>query len=447
MNILYDIIVFAHLTKIIVAYSNNLYLLVSQRQDEDPDETCYDPYQKQRLHGNGNSSWRNSLTFETTTTRPSEDPFLSLENIKQKVVFGSNQKGTEDDINDQLPLRLTPPTPDGSVDRLAHFPSGRLMHAELFQNKSSVHMSMAEFIHRGHCLLNITDDYMQTAIDAFTILLQGTLADVLKLPPAYVLRSARTIAMMKIEKEKLRAMWTVVKGNRKTKQIPYHELELFRPLFKHLSGREIARLNMSDDRILVYIGTHADLDRHQVGVTASKYISQNRDWAEPPYMNLMNNLLCGVPLSLMRKIPEGHYLLLTPQLFHHIRACDPLQRRFYLTMMTKTQALGKSYSWSTQDVARLGLLLTEVSAAELAAVSPGAMAGITAQVMIEMPARNLLHITETQLRHLGQKPMNILANKLRKYSSEYQINSMAEELQPKDYLTMFVILGTSWVIL
>jgi hypothetical protein len=70
--------------------------------------------------------------------------------------------------------------------------------------------------------------------------------------------------MMKLEREKLAATWDVVKGDSETNEISYTVLELYRPLFKYLSGREISRLNLSDERILTYVGTHADLDRHQV---------------------------------------------------------------------------------------------------------------------------------------------------------------------------------------
>lgn len=70
--------------------------------------------------------------------------------------------------------------------------------------------------------------------------------------------------MMKIAREKLAATWKVVKGDRKTIEIPHWTLEMYRPLFKYLDGREMARLNLSDPRILTFIGTHAELTRHQV---------------------------------------------------------------------------------------------------------------------------------------------------------------------------------------
>lgn len=70
--------------------------------------------------------------------------------------------------------------------------------------------------------------------------------------------------MMKIAREKLAASWTVVKGNRYPEEISFKVLQMYRPLFKYLSGREIARLNLNDTNILTYIGTHAELDRHQV---------------------------------------------------------------------------------------------------------------------------------------------------------------------------------------
>lgn len=70
--------------------------------------------------------------------------------------------------------------------------------------------------------------------------------------------------MMKIAREKIAVTWTIVKGNRSTNEITSDVLELYRPLFKYINGREIARLNLSDERILTYIGTHSDLDRHQV---------------------------------------------------------------------------------------------------------------------------------------------------------------------------------------
>lgn len=72
--------------------------------------------------------------------------------------------------------------------------------------------------------------------------------------------------MMKVAREKLSATWEVIKGNRDTKEIPHWTLEMYRPLFKYLNGREIAKLNLSDPKILTYIGTHAELNRHQVKI-------------------------------------------------------------------------------------------------------------------------------------------------------------------------------------
>lgn len=51
----------------------------------------------------------------------------------------------------------------------------------------------------------------------------------------------------------------------------------------------------------------------QVGVVASRYLQLNPRWTEPRYLNLMNNLLCGVPMTFMRRIPENTYLQLTHQ--------------------------------------------------------------------------------------------------------------------------------------
>ncbi|KAL0849943.1 hypothetical protein ABMA28_011866 [Loxostege sticticalis] len=312
------------------------------------------------------------------------------------------------------------------------------MRAELFQNKTGVHLPSPQYMHRGHLYLKVTKDYMQTAVDAFAILLKGNINDVLRLPAAYVLKSARTIAMMRIAKEKLVATWTVVKGNRHPIEITPRILEQYRPLFKYLNGNEIAKLNLTDERILTYIGTHADLDRHQVGIVASRYIKLNPRWMEPRYLNLMNNILCGVPMNFMRKQAENTYLQLTHEMFYHIKACDPLQRRFYYAMMTRTQALGKPYSWSARDVSRLGLLLTEIDGPDLAMVKPEAMSGITAQVMLEIPPQTLKHVTEMQLRFIGQKPLNILAKKLSDYQDELRIYN-------KGYCLMTLIFQNVWV--
>lgn len=55
-----------------------------------------------------------------------------------------------------------------------------------------------------------------------------------------------------------------------------------------------------------------------MGVVANKYIELNKHWAEPKYLNLMNNLLCGVPMTFMRKIPENIYLQLSHQVYFAI---------------------------------------------------------------------------------------------------------------------------------
>ncbi|XP_039745534.1 uncharacterized protein LOC120623546 [Pararge aegeria] len=298
------------------------------------------------------------------------------------------------------------------------------MRSELFNNRSGVHLPLVEFMHRGYCELKITRDHMQTAINAFAIFLYGTLDDVERLPADYVLRSARTISMMKIAREKLAVTWDVVKAGRQTRDISHLTLEMYRPLFKYINGREIARLNLSDDRILTYIGTHADLDRHQVGVVASRYIEINKNWAKPRYLNIMNNLLCGVPMTFMRRLPINTYLQLSHQVFYHIRACDPLQRRFYLAMMTRTKALGKSFSWNARDVSRLGLLLTEVEGTDLSAINPEALKGITAQVMRHMSPQNLQYLTENQLKYLAPKSLNILGRKLKLYYDQLQLYSI-----------------------
>ncbi|KOB71240.1 Phosphate binding protein, partial [Operophtera brumata] len=229
----------------------------------------------------------------------------------------------------------------------------------------------------GHCYLQITEDHMQTAVNAFAIFQEGTIDDVLRLPPLYVLRSARTISMMKIAREKLVATWEVVKRGLQTVQITHKTLEMYRPLFKYINGREIAKLNLSDERILSYIGTHADLDRHQVGVVASKYIKLNEHWKDVKYLNLMNNLICGVPFLYMRTLSENTYL----QLSH--------------------QVLGKSNSWCASDVARLGLLLTEVDVSELSDAGNG-----TAEADVSDRDPGEVHVPKNH-EHTGEEAAEI----------------------------------------
>ncbi|KAL4705257.1 hypothetical protein ACJJTC_010276 [Scirpophaga incertulas] len=363
----------------------------------------------------------NNITFIKTikpVNRTEKDPLIFYQQIRFKVLFGDTMNFTDNDDDYQTIKAAGTEDNDYLDDDLGHYPTGSAMHAELFQGKSSVHLLPFELIHADHGYLKLTKDYMQTAVDAFSILLSGTTKDVLHMPSAYILRSARTIAMMKIEREKLAATWNVVKADKNPDQISHEVLEMYRPLFKYLNGREMANLNLSDDRILTYIGTHADLNRHQVGVIASKYIKINPRWKEPYYLNQMNNLLCGVPMTVMRRVPFNTYLQLNHQVFYHIRACDPLQRRFYLTIMTKSQALGKSYGWNARDVFRLGLLLSEISGSQIAQINPEAMSGLTAQVILEIPPHVLMSITDMQIRYMSQKALNILAKKLKMYQNE-----------------------------
>ncbi|CAD0195370.1 unnamed protein product [Chrysodeixis includens] len=300
----------------------------------------------------GASGHISAFTYVTISgsSLPPVDPMIQFEESIYRVLYGRDpdpQPFKKRDESENI-------TSNGT-DMMAHYPTGQGFRGEVFQNKSAVHLPFLEFVHRGHCHLRITKDYMQTAINAFAIFVAGNLDDILRLPSQYVLHSARTIAMMKIAREKLAATWTVVKGSTPTEAITYEVLEKYRPLFKYLTGKEMAKLNLTDERILSYIGTHPDLSRHQVGVVASRYIQINPAWTEPKYLNMMNNLLCGVPMIFMRRIPENTYLQLTHQ------------------------ALGKSYSWSAREVSRLGLLLAEVTGQDLSAINPEAMSGITAQ--------------------------------------------------------------------
>ncbi|KAI8430098.1 hypothetical protein MSG28_000519 [Choristoneura fumiferana] len=102
-------------------------------------------------------------------------------------------------------------------------------------------------------------------------------------------------------------------GRKQGQQITIDVLEKYRPLFKHLNGKQIARLNLTDDRIVTYIGTHPELNRHQVGIVASKYMKLNPNWSQPKYLNIMNNLLCGVPMTYIRKISDHTFLQLAHQ--------------------------------------------------------------------------------------------------------------------------------------
>lgn len=49
----------------------------------------------------------------------------------------------------------------------------------------------------------------------------------------------------------------------------------------------------------------------QVGIIASKYVKMTPNWLEAKNLNLMNNLLCGMPMNLMRKASSNVYLQLT----------------------------------------------------------------------------------------------------------------------------------------
>ncbi|CAG9576060.1 unnamed protein product [Danaus chrysippus] len=198
-------------------------------------------------------------TSEPIDNETIENPFEMFEQNLHKFLFGENVE-IEENTDDPNKLKHEE---GNDTDIFKHYVIGNYFHAETFNNKSAVHLPPLEFVQRGHCYLNITRDYMQTAVNAFAIFLYGSIEDIQQMPADYVLRSSRTIAMMKIAREKIAVTWTVVKGNRSTEEITSDVLELYRPLFKYINGREIARLNLSDESILTYIGTHSDLDRHQ----------------------------------------------------------------------------------------------------------------------------------------------------------------------------------------
>ncbi|XP_037964482.2 uncharacterized protein LOC119691306 [Plutella xylostella] len=273
-------------------------------------------------------------------------------------------------------------------------------------------------------------DLMQAAVDAFFLVVHGDVSDVMSLPPGYVLRSANTLSMMKISLEKLTALWTVVKNGRHPVDISVRTLELYRPLFKYVNAREMARLNLSDPKIVLYLGTHPDLNRHQVGVIARKLVALRPGWHRPALLTLMNNLLCGLPVVLLHQIRDDALLQLAPSVFYHIYACDPLQVRFFYHLMTKPQVLGKAYSWGFEQVFKLGLLLTEARGAHLTTVKPHAIAAITPQVMAKMKPINLRYLTEQQKAKLQPNVRNILRKKLRSYTFIRRGISTANTPQP-----------------
>ncbi|XP_045530069.1 uncharacterized protein LOC123717864 [Pieris brassicae] len=434
MDIYY--VIFSYVIANISAYKNPRYTIATSGEDDRKQFTCKYYEDVDKLAMKGYFKMKYTPVQHSRTTITTEDPYLKFEGDVNVALFG----------NASIEGRLEEKTRSDLTDKKAtaqyiHFPCGKLFRAELVYNMSGVHLPMSEYLHRGYCKLDETKDYMQTAVNAFAIILNGDLDDIERLSSEYVLRSARTISMMKLPKEKLTAMWDVVKGRRKTIDISYETLEKYRPLFKYINGKEIARLNLSDPKILSFIGTHAELDRHQVGVIASKYISINTKWWEPRNLNLMNNILCGIPMTFMRQLPQNTFLQLSHQVFYHIHACDPLQRRFYLAFMSGTQVLGKSYSWSASDVAKLGFLMAEVTGPDLSSINPKSMAGITSKVMLTMSPHNLQYLTEAQLKYLGQKPLNILARKLKKYQDQMQIyeNRGAKMISPL-YLLVYLIL-------
>lgn len=71
-----------------------------------------------------------------------------------------------------------------------------MFRAEIFHNKSSVHLPFSEYLHRGHAYLKISRDHMQTAVNAFAIFLAGSIEDIMRLPPTYVLQSVRDIGFI-----------------------------------------------------------------------------------------------------------------------------------------------------------------------------------------------------------------------------------------------------------
>ncbi|XP_050673239.1 uncharacterized protein LOC126971126 [Leptidea sinapis] len=296
-------------------------------------------------------------------SQQTKDPYVTFIFEMNSILFGRESVKVYDE-------RLRSNFSAIEDDFQIHAPNGKLFRSELFLNRSGVHLPLPEYMHPGYCQLEITDDYMQTAVNALAIFLNGDLDDIARIPGDYILRSARTISMLILPREKLAMTWFIVKGKTHAIDVTYETLARFHPLFKYVGGKEIARLNLSDPRILNYIGTHPDLDRHQF--------------------------------------------------FYHIRACDPLQRRFYLALMTQTQVLGKSYSWTAREVARLGLLLTEVRGPDLAAINPSAMVGLSSHIMYQMSPRKLRYFTEKQTKYIRPKALNILAKKL----EEYQIQQL-----------------------
>lgn len=64
--------------------------------------------------------------------------------------------------------------------------------------------------------------------------------------------------------------------------------------------------------------------------------------------------------------------------------------------------------------------------------------------MLEIPPASLKHITEMQLRYIGQKPLNILAKRLRAYQDQLRTISKGNSPIQNNFIT--ILLAVLYVV-
>ncbi|XP_059051595.1 uncharacterized protein LOC131846335 [Achroia grisella] len=204
--------------------------------------------------------------------------------------------------------------------------------------------------------------------------------------------------------------WDIVTDGKTAAFLQGREYLAFGSLLNVVPEEDLYYVNFGDPSVLSFFSrNYIKLDTRKFGILVASYRRYfgNRWYESGTRINELGYLICGFPAFDLKKITPHVFREINVDILSKLGRCSVNQTKTLYNIAIHSDAYGEPYKWSSNEINRLGALLTCIPENDISLVQLEAVSAITPQVMKKMDQKKLQFFTKEQILRMNTKTRKI----------------------------------------
>ncbi|KAK9891786.1 hypothetical protein WA026_016583 [Henosepilachna vigintioctopunctata] len=235
------------------------------------------------------------------------------------------------------------------------------------------------------------------------ILLEGDESEIQNVNITELLTAIHEMSDTKVPLKCLTEIWKEMKEQYSLKNISVSTLETWKDYYRYISEKDFRDLSERDDIEASLISKSDNLNKRLAVIFMLSLLEKHEKdyFLNHTNLNILYTILCGMPRTLLFKIPPNEYAEISGEVFEKLNTCSLARLRRLLLLMMRSTVHGPTQAWTETIVEKLNLLLLALEPDELRAIHPAAMRKISPSVIDQMNMELILTISKEQISNFN----------------------------------------------